>query len=313
MYADCFPRARVTVSVAGETAVEYETENEPLKVKSFIEAIPGANFAVILDIEQHFAYRDPQDSLRFKVSLDGRKARANLIGTHHHNVIQAKIEGIRILTEDDVTMLRRLQFAEHGSTEDSVGKSALEKLSSVGEIKVELFKCRKNSKLPRTSSQFEAMNEDAIPEKAFKGRSISSHTRLGPAEVVASSRQWSITYPHGKVPIATYVFQYRTRRDLQIEGIIERTPSPIPLEERDPNELTPDELREQNRLLREKRPSVKIKEEIKSEKRTRQHSATLSNEDDGEGDVTFVSEANKRRRKRESMEGEELIDLSNDD
>lgn len=155
--------------------------------------------------------------------------------------------------------------------------------------------------------------------------------RLGPAEVVASSRQWSITYPHGKVPIATYVFQYRTRSkfasnmsfiklnahncvgDLQIEGIIERTPSPIPLEERDPNELTPDELREQNRLLREKRPSVKIKEEIKSEKRTRQHSATLSNEDDGEGDVTFVSEANKRRRKRESMEGEELIDLSNDD
>lgn len=116
MYADCFPRARVTVSVAGETAVEYETENEPLKVKSFIEAIPGANFAVILDIEQHFAYRDPQDSLRFKVSLDGRKARANLIATHHHNVIQAKIEGIRILTEDDVTMLRRLQFAEHGSS-----------------------------------------------------------------------------------------------------------------------------------------------------------------------------------------------------
>jgi hypothetical protein len=59
-----------------------------------------------------------------------------------------------------------------------VEKSALEKLSSVGEIKVELFRCRKNNKLARrSSSRFEGMNEDAIPEKALKGRSVSSHTR----------------------------------------------------------------------------------------------------------------------------------------
>lgn len=99
--------------------------------------------------------------------------------------------------------------------------------------------------------------------------------------------------------------------DLEIEGIIEREPSPVPLVDRDPDGLTPDELREQNRLLRQRRPSVKIKKEIKREKRSRRRSATLSSDvdDDDEGDVTFVSETNKRRRTMESMENAEVIDL----
>jgi hypothetical protein len=116
MYADCLPGACVTVSIAGEKAVEYGTENEPLKVKSFIESVPGANFAVVLDIEQHFAYRNPQDSLRFKASLDGRKARASLIATHHQNAFQAKINGVKTLTDDNVTVLKAFQFAEHDSS-----------------------------------------------------------------------------------------------------------------------------------------------------------------------------------------------------
>jgi hypothetical protein len=57
---------------------------------------------------------------------------------------------------------------------------------------------------------------------------------------------------------------------------------------------------------------VEIKQEFKREKRARQRSATLSNDDDDEGDMTFVSETNKRRRTRESMEMSEVIDLSDD-
>jgi len=98
--------------------------------------------------------------------------------------------------------------------------------------------------------------------------------------------------------------------DLEIEGIIERAPSPGPLIDRDPAELTPDELREQNRLLRERRPTVNIKKEFKREKRARQRSVTLSNDD--EGGVTITSVNNKRQRTRESMENAEVIDISDD-
>lgn len=112
-------------------------------------------------------------------------------------------------------------------------------------------------------------------------------------------------------PLRTLLTDYNIG-DLEIEGIIERAPSPVPLVDRDPDDLTPDELREQNRLLRERRPAVEIKKEFKREKRSRQRSTTLSNEDDDEGDVTFVSETNKRRRTRESMENSEVIDLGDD-
>jgi hypothetical protein len=100
--------------------------------------------------------------------------------------------------------------------------------------------------------------------------------------------------------------------DLEIEGIVERPPSPVPLIDRDPDELTAEELREQVRLLRARQPTVEIKQELKREKRARQRSATLSNDDDDEGDITFVSETNKRRRTRDSMENAEVIDLSDD-
>lgn len=98
--------------------------------------------------------------------------------------------------------------------------------------------------------------------------------------------------------------------DLEIEGIVERTPFPIPLEERDPDELTPDELRELVRRSRaEKAAAVKIKQEPKREKRARKHSDGV-NDDDPEGDVTVMSESNKRKRTRESMETAAVIDLS---
>jgi hypothetical protein len=153
---------------------------------------------------------------------------------------------------------------------------------------------------------------------------------LGPGEVVKASSHVKVAYPHGKAPIATYVFQYRTRsksnsrtrlmntnadicaEDLQVEGIIERSPSPVPLEERDPDELTPDELRELVRRSRaEKASAVKIKQEVKREKRAREHLDGSTSADE-EGDVTIMSENNKRQRTRASMENAEVVDLSDD-
>lgn len=111
-------------------------------------------------------------------------------------------------------------------------------------------------------------------------------------------------------PKYTCTFADQNAEDLQVEGIIERSPSPVPLEERDPEELTAEELRELVRRSRAEKATVaKVKREIKREKRTRERSATLSDDGQGEGDVTFMSESSKRQRTRESMEGAEVIDL----
>ena len=108
--------------------------------------------------------------------------------------------------------------------------------------------------------------------------------------------------------------------DLEIEGILQRPLSPAPpvkLENRDPADLTPDEAREQVRLLRARDAADRIKQEVNRLKRER--SATLAeengNEDDnGEGDdeVIITAESDRRKRTRTSAEGMEVFDLTED-
>jgi hypothetical protein len=107
----------------------------------------------------------------------------------------------------------------------------------------------------------------------------------------------------------------RISGDLEIEGILEREASPVPLEDRDPDELSPAELREQVRLLRARQAAVEIKQENKPQKRARARSVTLGHDDeddDDDGDVTITSITDRRKRARASMEGAETIDLTED-
>lgn len=77
--------------------------------------------------------------------------------------------------------------------------------------------------------------------------------------------------------------------------------------------------------MRGRLPAVRIKQESKPAKRARKRSIALrkengnagGNDDSGDdsddnGDVTFVSESNKRRRTRESIENAEVVDLTDD-
>lgn len=114
-----------------------------------------------------------------------------------------------------------------------------------------------------------------------------------------------VEYPHGKLPFASFTFKYRSKKDLQIEGVIERSPSPVPLEERDPETLSAEEARE---LVRIQREQLKNRVAIKKEKREREEAE--GSEDDGE--VTMVSE-NRKRQKTSRDSGIEIVDLTNVD
>lgn len=45
-------------------------------------------------------------------------------------------------------------------------------------------------------------------------------------------------------PFAIFTFRYRSKKALQAEYIVPKSPTPVPLEDRPIEELTPDELRE---------------------------------------------------------------------
>jgi hypothetical protein len=118
-------------------------------------------------------------------------------------------------------------------------------------------------------------------------------------------------------------FSHHDTGDLEIEGILERPPSPahpVPLEDRDPNDLTLDEARQQLRLLRARDAVSIIKQEEQRTNLKRERSVTLGEEneteentDDGDDDeVTITAEWDRRKRARTSAEGAEVVDLTED-
>lgn len=113
--------------------------------------------------------------------------------------------------------------------------------------------------------------------------------------------------------------------DLQIEDIIPRTPSPAPLEQRDPNTLTLEESRELLRRLlqrkeqREQKQQIEIKKEgqkIKKEgQKKRERSETIEAEvdDEDEGGIVVTGEGPARKRGCQSTDsGVEIVDLTAD-
>lgn len=194
------------------------------------------------------------------------------------------------------------------------------------------------------TDEFKPAIDFAVPEKCLKGRAISSHATyvffvsngearanmisLGPAERLHGPATYSeVTYPYSKDPIAVFVFKYRSRSklyprfvsnlmadfnigDLQVEGVIPRSPSPLPLEQRDPDDLSPEEARELVRRLRQREQErIKIKKEAQ-EKRAR------SDAFDGDSDVEelpVTGEGSARKRHRPSTDsGVEIVDLTED-
>lgn len=198
-----------------------------------------------------------------------------------------------------------------------------EKLARLGEVTAKLYRVRNVGEIEEqeASTSRDSLDFDSVPEKALKGRAISSrtmsvcifllstacffnlHRSLGKAEPTRYSKCVRVTYPWGRDPFATFTFKYRSHHDLQIEGIIPRSPSPVPLEERDPDTLTAEEARE---LVRIQRQQLQNRVKVKKEKREREEDEVS---DDGE--VTMMGEQRKGQR-TSTDSGIEVIDLSNE-
>jgi len=96
--------------------------------------------------------------------------------------------------------------------------------------------------------------------------------------------------------------------------VLPRSPTPVPLEERDLDSLTPSELKELVPRNREREnPNVHVKQEIKKEKRKRPAVLELgeSSDDDDDLEVSFEGERPKGARTADDSDAE-VIDLCSD-
>lgn len=112
MRADCLPHARVSVLVDGATLPEYSTESgDGMGATTFVEAVPGATFAIELWLEAQFAQRNPNDSLNFVAYLDGEYVRSILVRIDHLPFNRI-MDGAREQTAGEC-IFRAFGFAQH--------------------------------------------------------------------------------------------------------------------------------------------------------------------------------------------------------
>lgn len=221
MRADCLPQAQVVVCANGNILQEHQTEasspEKPLAATTYVESTVGAAFAIEVTLERGFAYKD---YIRAKVYLDGKDvevagADGDFSGPSH----TIRIDRAREFGKNGHAY-RKFLFAGHQTTDSRPDASQARKWSKLGEIKVELLRCRRAGSIQLNPAQAfgrssRHLGQETIPEKALKGRAISSHARLGEAERNKHGENvfLRLEYPWGKTPIATYKFKYRSHSE----------------------------------------------------------------------------------------------------
>ncbi|KAK0941050.1 hypothetical protein LTR29_007326 [Friedmanniomyces endolithicus] len=329
------PGVQVKLRVNGADLHEYADNRDGLYTpkisRQYVEAVSGAEFEICCAVEYGAIVSHTQsDVVACHVFLDGKWAVARVMdpsnlarahgkaenGTGEYTII-GRVENVgghyyrrpfgkpmdNVCSAAAVLIKRQYTFAELATDESSANDIKPESVASLGELKVQLIWMRRAGAptIPSGQSDFIPAAGEILPEKCLKGRAISRMATLGEAKACGAHAAQDATYPYGEEPFATFIFKYRSKRDLQIEGVIARTPSPSLLEDRDPDSLTAEEARG---LVRRMRAQQDKQVRVKREKR----SCSVTHDSDT---ATVASEKRRRKRARASHDSRiDVVDLT---
>ncbi|KAK5127441.1 hypothetical protein LTR85_006780 [Meristemomyces frigidus] len=327
-----------------------ETEDMPPHTTSkYVEAQSGAHFGVAHRYTST-AFPHSGNHIKVELSMDGNvicyvtDSPGNIASSQRW--VMSNLSSIH----GDKRYRQRFAFAELDINDGPADKDLWGKLTELGTISVKFYRVRfgeprpmprvplLSKKAPKAFSKRAAparappfpapipyegarkpvLEKDQVPEKNLKGKAISHQAKLAapvedPAPLVAAFTPPKDTRPIIMIdtePFATFNFKYRSHAALQALRIIPRTPSPVPLEARPLDELTPDEMRELLRRQREQSEKsadlVKTKKEMKKER-----GEAVDDEEDDELEV--IEHRQKRRRRSGPNAADEIVDLCEDD
>ncbi|KAF2801158.1 hypothetical protein K505DRAFT_412439 [Melanomma pulvis-pyrius CBS 109.77] len=319
---DDIPGLAVAVIVKNFPVQEFNHDEEGEETSSnaitkYIEATSGEEFGVQMSFTRGFS---AQHSVRVDVGLDGKWAESYVydqIAIDHprHGVVYS-IKSAREV-EKGQYFERSFSFSEV-NTDDSdvhrVGGELKKTLNYIGNIKVTCCWVDKTGRSHLARSMISDIgNIGTIPEKALKGSSVSHQASLKERKPTDIMEMVEASYPYGKIPFATYIFKYRSKKALKSLLIIPRTPSPVPLEERDVDDLSLEEMREllQRQREREAATSVIKQEGVKRERSSCSETENRVGNNNYDDEVTFVE--SKRRKLPPSTineDGLETFDLT---
>ncbi|KZM22349.1 hypothetical protein ST47_g6512 [Ascochyta rabiei] len=290
------PAIEVSVVCNGAALQEYEDDEDAPNgtvMTKYVEAVSGAEFHVRWTITKPW----PQYTILFELWLDQKYTDSEFAQQKHFNdpSYSSTIEGATSMINGQ-SFLHKFCFAALTVDENKAGqleKNIMQDIQKMGEITVKAYFVKNLSPSATVDQALPNKIEQVgkIPEKALKGRTLS--------------HQISLRAPQVRAPYSTYA--------LKSLLLIPRSPTPVPLEDKDVDALSPEELRE---LVRRQRvrdaASRTVKQEagVKRERPNERSSALPDNTDDDE--LLVVS--TKRRREtyptNTNKDGMEEIDLT---
>ncbi|KPI42561.1 uncharacterized protein AB675_9590 [Cyphellophora attinorum] len=260
-------------------AREYEDNEQtddpeqPRHIVRYIDIESGTPFCFKIHIHRKFSWQGA-DAIEAAAYLDGKFARVILFGKptfdpKKHFSFSSHLDGswsgVGHAAKHHRWVFADLETRDKTASDDTA--TWKNKYGDLGKLTVKLYRCQKIGAQQETTHNYFAVGQqtDLVPEKALKGRPLDATTSFmaGTAGVGPRTQDRRRLDHH---PFATFDFLYRTRRALQALLIIERSPTPVPLEERDPETLTRQELLQ---LERQRRAAEALKKERGSVKRER--------------------------------------------
>ncbi|KAH0006756.1 hypothetical protein KCU78_g12139, partial [Aureobasidium melanogenum] len=277
---DGLPGVEVTVVVDGKDLHEYQDadmEDDEGTITKYIEAVDNANFAIRIKVTK---------DATFHVSTTDVSAGSDVFA----------VDGVQI----GARRLRKLKFNTLETvTEHGYGLPRdLERVKDLGKIQIEVNHETMIEQIPVIYRKPDTGSEGFISEKAIKGQAMTHSYSLDEETYREDDApSWLVKPVMGfENPAAIFVFHYRSKASLKELMIIPRTPSPVPLEDRPINELSPEEMAELVLQLKAKVANT----------------AAIKRERDGDNDNDNNSRARKRARTSASADPVHL-ELNDDD
>ncbi|KAK4575240.1 hypothetical protein LTR86_001092 [Recurvomyces mirabilis] len=253
---DTAPALEVSILVDGKPLKEHRDDDDPDEegtVTRWVEAVNGKNFVVQINAGTAFEYK--AERLECAIYMDGNRVSGPVVSPGKSTMTSTG----RVLPGE---LLEKYRFSDLETVGD--GNMLLREAGSVaqlGSIKVVTSHVKKRGDAFGLSQHVKATTR-IVSEKALKGMAIS-HTVQFEEAVKNRARTYIKTSKVADGP--TFMFRYRSREALRMMYIIPRTPTAPPVEERDFNTLSRDELEElhkQYKAIKEKQQAaVKVKRE----------------------------------------------------
>ncbi|KAK2026899.1 hypothetical protein LX32DRAFT_723176 [Colletotrichum zoysiae] len=264
---DGLPGVKVSIRLngSGDDCPEYDDPKPPPtpassgvathSISKVIESKDDANFSVHFEVKDAHRWIHGNRGLSVHIYVDGQTVRKLVCGEHllKGQVLQRHEEGVKeASTNPEKCILKPFMFAKIKQVDEGGARVTedLKVVKHLGNIEVIIFRANVHGKADWKPTN--AMSKTELAEKAMKGKNLSHGTGFSEGREIPKVSNVNCTYPDGNVRLARFIFRYKSKMALQVEGIIPRDPSPKSLPKPRPRNAADLSQEELQRLAQER-------------------------------------------------------------